>query len=87
MILSEKADYLLELRLVLIDWCQEHKLKVDYPSLCKLTFQAYRETGDRNNWSNRMYDLILDFYSKATDKAIVINDAEWTEELIELLED
>lgn len=82
-----KADDLLETRLLLIDFCKKHELSVDFPSICKLSFQAYKEHGDRNNWSNKMYDLLLDFYSKVTEKAKVINDAEWTEELIELLEE
>lgn len=86
-----KAEYLLSVRQDLLKWLDEHKLNKNtktMQSLIRLTFAMFNEE-DANveNWADTTFNLMIDFYSNATDIDIDFDDEALSQSLMDLLEE
>ena len=89
--LMTKAEYLLSTRQELLKWLDEHKLNKDtktIQSLIRLTFAMFNEQEAKvKDWSDITFNLVIDFYSNATDDDKDFNDEELSASLMDLLEE
>lgn len=86
-----KAEYLLSVRQDLLKWLDEHKLNKNtetMQSLIRLTFAMFNEDEVKvENWADATFNLMIDFYTNATDIDIDFDDEALSESLMNLLEE